>query len=60
TTAAESWNLNSKIRSAVYQLDFGNMAPGDYVLKVVLSPGAAGLRLTREVRMTLVGTDQDK
>jgi VWFA-related protein len=59
TPAAESWNGNSKVWSAVYKLDLKDTDPGEYWLEIVL-PSTAGMPgLNKEIRMVL-GSDQDE
>ncbi|MHB8095834.1 MAG: VWA domain-containing protein [Candidatus Aminicenantales bacterium] len=59
TIAAESWNKSTKIWSAAYKLDLEGLAPGDYVLKTIIPPAGDKSALTREVQISILGTDQD-
>jgi VWFA-related protein len=59
TTAAESWNKNTKVWSAAYNLDLEGAAPGDYIVTITLPPAAGKPALTRDVQISILGTDQD-
>ncbi|MHB8094030.1 MAG: VWA domain-containing protein [Candidatus Aminicenantales bacterium] len=59
TAVAESWNRTSKIWSAAYKLDFGDAAPGNYVLKIALPSSSGKPELSKEIQLVL-GSDQDK
>jgi VWFA-related protein len=59
TTAAESWNKSTKVWSVAYKLDLEGAAPRDYVLKTIIPPAGDKSALTREVQISILGTDQD-
>jgi hypothetical protein len=51
---AESWNKGSKVWSYAAKLNFENVAPGDYVLKVEIPTLPDRTDLVKEIKLTLL------
>lgn len=50
--AAEAWDEESNVWSGIFNLDLGNVSPGDYTLRVSLPISEEGLILSKEVKLT--------
>ncbi|MHB8095893.1 MAG: VWA domain-containing protein [Candidatus Aminicenantales bacterium] len=55
TQIADVYDGKSKIRNSLFKLDFGDAAPGDYVLGIEVLSAAGGPSLRKEIELSLAG-----